>query len=97
VDEFESLTHCAQWKPLWARIVDTKAGSGDQQSHIPTIELFQRTATGQDLVIPVSRVCELQFCHLVLSMVYNYNLVIIRDTEYLAALISGRIIRAKKK
>ncbi len=50
IDEFEQLAHCAQWKPLWARIVEaSRPGGGEHQDSLPRIELFQSTAAGNSL------------------------------------------------
>lgn len=45
-DQFESLTHCAMWKVLWAKVVEYKPSSGGQS--IPCVELIDTNITGRD-------------------------------------------------
>jgi len=45
VDQFEILTHCAQWKVVWAKIVKNLSGSP------PSVELIDTSAAGCDVNI----------------------------------------------
>merc|ERR1712059_43667 len=45
-DQFESLSHCAMWKVVWARVVEYKPSNGGQ--FVPCIELIDTNLAGGD-------------------------------------------------